>query len=476
MQAQTNNNLDQPNDDNWASYELSDKERYQTSFFEERGGDTLEVATLWGDHVMSVNTYAKRGITIGNDEKSDIVLEGIDFQLVEYDASGYGVQFDARMTGIFQIRDQVMTLREAIENGTAIAVGRLFSLPLDSHSSVRIDLGDVTFLIHLTDVPLPIGNNNSIDKTTIPYIGLSGFGHLFMLFLAMMVPDSARAMDLDMFEAEDRFVQILLDPIEEIPEPSNAEGVEESASKHEGDEGQAGDEEAKPTNKKLAIKGDAEDITLKRARDREIATSAGIASIINVSSPFGESADTIGNDIQNAIGTLSGEEKGDSFGLNGLGVKGAGRGGDGNERGFGIDDMGTKKGIGTGTNRGPKGLGPNKPWDKETRQPKLIPDARGAEMEGGLDRSIIRRVVRQHRRELKYCYEKGLQQNRNLKGTVKLKFVISAAGNVISARVFSSTLKNKKVESCMTSKVRRWIFPEPKGGKITTVKYPFNLK
>lgn len=476
MQTQTSEILDLGTQESWVLYDLSDKDRYQSAFFEERGGDTLEVATLWGDHVLSVNTYTKNGLTIGGDEKSDVVLEGIDFQLVCYDLGGYSVQFDARMTGVFQTRDQIMTFQEAIENGSAISTGRHFSLPLDSQTSVRLDLDDMTFLIHLTDVPLPIGNKNSIDKTTIPYIGISGLGHLLLLFLAMMIPDSARAMDLDMFEAEDRFVQILLDPIEEIPEPSNHEGSEESASKYVGDEGQAGDESSKQANKKLAIKGDAEDITLKRARDREIATSAGIASQLMVSSPFGESSETIGNDVIAAIGNLDGYEKGDSFGLNGLGVKGTGRGGDGDERGLGIDDMGTKTATGIGTHGGRRGVGPNKPWERKTRQPKLIPDGRGALMEGGLDRSIIQRIVRQHRRELKYCYEQGLQKNKNLSGTVKLKFIVSAMGTVISARVLSTTLKNRKVESCMTQRVRRWNFPASKGGRPTTVKYPFNLK
>ncbi len=454
----------------------SDKAFYQNAFFGERGGDTLEVALLWGDHVLSVNTYAKRNLTIGNDANSDIVLDGIDFELVSYDdVSGYTVQFDARMSGVFQTRGQMMPLSEAVENGTAVSIGRLYGLPLDSQTSVRVDLDDTTFLIHLTDIPLPVGNKIAVDKTPVPYIGLSGLGHLLMLFLAMMVPDSARAMNLDMFEAEDRFVQIALDPIEEIPEPAEAEGVNPSASRHEGDEGVAGTKDSMKTNKKLAVKGEAEDIRLKRARDQQIATSSGIATQLAISSPFSTNEESIGSDVTHAIGNLAGEEKGDSAGLGGLGIKGTGRSGGGKERGIGLDDMGTKKGTGVGKGTGPKGGSPLQSWDKDTKVPtKIVPGK--VSLNGGLDRGIIQRVVRQHRRELKYCYESGLQQNRNLSGVVKIKFVISAAGSVMSARVISTTLKNKKVESCMTRKVRRWVFPEPKGGQITNVKYPFHLK
>ena len=96
-------------------------------------------------------------------------------------------------------------------------------------------------------------------------------------------------------------------------------------------------------------------------------------------------------------------------------------------------------------------------------------------MQGSLDREIIRRVVRQHRGEIKFCYEGELQKNKGLEGRVTVRFTISATGSVVSAVVKESTLNNAAVERCMTDKIRRWIFPEPKGGGIVMVNYPFNL-
>ncbi len=94
---------------------------------------------------------------------------------------------------------------------------------------------------------------------------------------------------------------------------------------------------------------------------------------------------------------------------------------------------------------------------------------------GSLDKAIIRRVVRQHRREIAWCYEKELAKKADLAGRVTAKFTISATGKVIAVIVRSSTLENKAVESCVMSKMRRWVFPEPKGGGIVVVTYPFNF-
>jgi|GEM_PF-4592368 len=94
---------------------------------------------------------------------------------------------------------------------------------------------------------------------------------------------------------------------------------------------------------------------------------------------------------------------------------------------------------------------------------------------GSLDKNIIRRVVRQHRNEIRYCYEKELVKNPNLGGKVDVKFTVSPTGSVASAAVASSTLNNASVESCITKKIKRWKFPQPKGGGIVVVKYPFNF-
>jgi TonB family protein len=95
---------------------------------------------------------------------------------------------------------------------------------------------------------------------------------------------------------------------------------------------------------------------------------------------------------------------------------------------------------------------------------------------GSLDKEVIRRVVRANSNQVRFCYEKELKKNPKLAGTVKVKFAIASNGSVASAAVTSSTLNNSAVESCLTGRIRRWKFPEPKGGGIVLVNYPFSFK
>jgi TonB family protein len=140
------------------------------------------------------------------------------------------------------------------------------------------------------------------------------------------------------------------------------------------------------------------------------------------------------------------------FGEGGLGVSGPGRSSDG-EQGIGVGSIG----------------GLSQP---STAQAGAVVPGKPVVM-GSLDKEIIRRVVRQHRNEIRYCYEKSLVKDPSLGGKVDVKFVISATGSVASAVVAQSTVGDKDVEGCIAKKVRRWVFPAPKGGGVVIVRYPF---
>jgi hypothetical protein len=102
--------------------------------------------------------------------------------------------------------------------------------------------------------------------------------------------------------------------------------------------------------------------------------------------------------------------------------------------------------------------------------------AGGATVTGSLDKKIVDRVIKQHRREATYCYETGLHKDKDLKGKIVVKLIISATGSVVSSSIAESTLNNTTVEKCMAGKVRRWVFPEPKGGGIVIVNAPFDFE
>ena len=97
-------------------------------------------------------------------------------------------------------------------------------------------------------------------------------------------------------------------------------------------------------------------------------------------------------------------------------------------------------------------------------------------MRGSLDKEIIRRIIRRHMNEVKFCYEQELMKKPDLYGRVMIQFTIAASGPVVASVVQNSTMSNPSVEQCIAQAVRRWEFPKPQGGGIVIVSYPFVLK
>ena len=95
---------------------------------------------------------------------------------------------------------------------------------------------------------------------------------------------------------------------------------------------------------------------------------------------------------------------------------------------------------------------------------------------GGLDAATIRRIIRRHMLELKYCYSSiGLPTDPNLAGVVKMSFTITSSGAVGGVSVASSTLNHPATERCIGRAVRRWRFPKPEGS-MPYVTFPFHFK
>jgi TonB family protein len=92
------------------------------------------------------------------------------------------------------------------------------------------------------------------------------------------------------------------------------------------------------------------------------------------------------------------------------------------------------------------------------------------------DTSLIRRVVRRHLNEVRFCYEKALLAAPALEGRVAMRFTVAGDGQVSSAEVHSSTLGAPEVERCIADAVERWQFPATPGGAPATATYPFVFK
>lgn len=101
--------------------------------------------------------------------------------------------------------------------------------------------------------------------------------------------------------------------------------------------------------------------------------------------------------------------------------------------------------------------------------------AGAADVRGSLSSEVIRRVVRRHLNQVRFCYEQELARNPAREGRVVVSFVISPSGSVQSSTVASSTLGSATAEACVANAVRRWTFPSPEGG-VVMVNYPFDFR
>jgi TonB family protein len=383
-----------------------------------------------------------------------------------------------------------VSLSELVSNGQAQASsefsgGYTFAVP--PKARVKIDFESWSFLVNAVPNPRKFAAPLHFDWTSQIYTGFSLIMHSVFLFLIYFIPPDPEGLSLDLLDENNRFIKYLLSPPEvqqdEVPEWLKKDKKDDEqggkGKRHKGEEGQMGKRDSKKTDNHYGIKGpkDNPDPHMARSMAKEMAKNAGILSFLSSAnaptSPFGADS-ALGIDPENALGALMGNQVGANFGYGGLGLRGTGRGGGGTGEGtIGLGNLNTighggGGGSGSGYGRGAGGLG-----GRRGRAPRIRSGA--AMVKGSLSKEVIRRIVHRHINEIKFCYERQLAKRPDLSGRVAIKFIISGTGAVQMAAVASSTLGDPVVENCIAQAVRRWTFPQPEGGGIVIVTYPFQL-
>ena len=384
------------------------------------------------------------------------------------------------MTGEVFIDGQSMPLPQFVQQ-------RGMSFSLGDRGRAKIDCGATTFLVSATPKPRPVPVPFLVWRWSEQAYTV-GTAAALLLFLLMIfsVPPDPKSLSLDLFNADSRFVNFLIKPPEEkeeeIPEWLKKKGPDEQGGKgkrHKGEEGKMGKKTSKNKEGLYGLKGpkDNPDPHLAKKLAEEQAKNAGILGVLkmnegsHLASIFGRDTAS-GMDAVNVLGGLIGNEIGEAYGVGGLGLVGTGTGGGGTGEGtiglgnFGTIGKGGGGGNGSGYGRGAGGLG-----GRRARAPDVIPGQ--ANVRGSLDKEIIRRIIRRHINEVKYCYETELTKKADLAGRIAVQFTIAATGQVIASVLQSSTMGNIRVENCVVQAVRRWEFPKPMGGGIVIVSYPF---
>jgi len=74
----------------------------------------------------------------------------------------------------------------------------------------------------------------------------------------------------------------------------------------------------------------------------------------------------------------------------------------------------------------------------------------------GRNQDDIQGSILKHNNSVQYCYQRELKRNPNIKGKLVVRFRITPQGTVKDVEVISSTLNNRKVERCVSNRIRRW--------------------
>lgn len=111
-----------------------------------------------------------------------------------------------------------------------------------------------------------------------------------------------------------------------------------------------------------------------------------------------------------------------------------------------------------------------KPRAKPAPKPK--PAAASPEF---CNKSDIKSNMNRKKGSFRFCYERQLQGNKTLQGSVTLAFTIGLSGSVSSARISGGTLKDKKVHQCILKQVKKISFKKPDGGACS-VRWPFKFR
>jgi hypothetical protein len=459
-------------------------------------GDTLEVQTLFRGQLIGIRHLDEPGgagrrtrpaqYVIGATAEADApvaqeVIGGASLPLVTTWGQDYLVNVTPQMGGELWVDGRAVRLQDYVRNR-----GGSFTLP--PHSQARVDCGEVVFVLGRTPKPERVPRH-WLDLRWAEHRYTVAAAMVLGLFLLVMfaIPPDARSLSLQSLNWDKTYLPSVAIPSveEKLPDwltPRRPDGPGDAGKAHAGESGQMGSKKSPEGNKRYGVKGpeNNRDPSMSKQAAEERVRNSGVLGIMNqhrskMASIFSRDM-ALGNDPEDALGNLIGAQIGDAGGAGGLGPSGTGLGGGGTgENTLGIGSLVTIGSTG-------RDSGGDNPYGRQvgmltrprrTIVPEVVPGV--VSVHGSLDKEIIRRIVRQHMNEVRFCYDQELARKPALAGRISVQFAISSVGKVLTSVMQSTSMDDPRVENCVVNAVRRWEFPKPLGGGIAIVLYPFSF-
>jgi TonB family protein len=408
-------------------------------------------------YVLATTDGASIVVNVPDDARGDVLLDGIVYGLEALRADGH-------------LGPSQMPRSQSLR------------LPLDA--CVRLSFGDSELLLSAVRpgrALAPQGLTAAFDAQFGRFLLSAVALQMLMLGVVLSVPTDADRLSLDGFSSDDRWVEFHLKPERDAAEPQDdlfaalADG-EPTAERAAAIEGASGRKDESLRDRRAAIAADPARALRARAQAKTRALETANAAFQSLegqmASVWGAQDRAIGADAVSALGHLFAPQVGDAGSPGGLGASGPGPGAGGLDvASLGVGGPATRGRGRPGDER--YGRDVTRLGDRKPRPP--VPEMLTGKpiVTGALDMETVRRIVRQHNNETKYCYEKQLITRPDLAGRVTVKFTIGGSGAVIAAAVQESTVEDRTLEGCLMDRIRRWGFPEPRGGGVVVVTYPF---
>jgi hypothetical protein len=87
---------------------------------------------------------------------------------------------------------------------------------------------------------------------------------------------------------------------------------------------------------------------------------------------------------------------------------------------------------------------------------QLISDSFEAHQGNPRSAETLNKAIREHNLFIQGCYKDALKKNPDLKGSLELRFVLNADGEIDQAEIISSTLAEPEMEQHIIEKIKRW--------------------
>lgn len=418
------------------------------------GPKVLRIGVVQGGRVIEERIIKQRThVTVGPSEKSMFVVASNavppNFRLFELLGHEYHLNFLDNMSGRIALPTGIADL--SVLRGQARRTPHGYQLRLSEDARGKVVVGDVTFLFQFVAPPpvqprpqLPVAvmrGSSNIDWTTTIIAA-------FSFLLHFMAVGAIYSDWLDPLVDEEISVAGLVDSVKALPPPPPVEEKTEAEPTEKGEEkaeapkpaGKAGPKGAMSVAEKAGLSKDLDSLQMMTlgALSSEGPATANVLSGGEVPTSALDAAAASGAGVS-ASGDLR---------LGGAG--GALRPGSG---GGGLGSLGaTGKGAGEGTGQAVKVAGP-----------KGSAEVGGAAVAGG-QISDASRVVAGMRAGFRACYQRGLNENPDAQGSIRLSIRVGPGGEVQGVSASSSGNLPASVLSCVQARASAAQFSPPEGG------------